>query len=370
MKHISKIINLLMATTGISSTLIVNYGKASSIIMQEQETCRYSAVLTPNIENIRRQINIKSYQIPLSAKEEFEIFVSQSTNDPYEQPSLTMEIMGNKLKSLLPQDIKDALRNMGRNGNPSAIILKGLPIDSYIPNHENIKERVNQKTRVSENVILGITNVMDCEARPNPKEQEGRIIHNVAPLKQFENTRSSRGKEPLYLHTEETFEDFPPDFLMLYSLVADPKAQTTYCFVEDFLYLFPYEIIEEMKKLQFEIKSNEGALDQPTYGTYSLIKEEEVTEAGTKLRLRLKGNMEDFKPLTSQAKKVIDYVNNFFLDIKPEGVSLNSGEALIFNNGWGINKVSGIMHGRGGFIENPNRWLQRAFIYRKQSQIS
>jgi len=311
-------------------------------------------------------LEIKSYEIPSStAKENFEKFVSDCKDDPYKNFKENMNLMGAKLAEVIPENIIQALKDAGKYGKPGIILLKGLPIDSIIPEHEDIKERVKLKGKVSENVILGISHIMECEARPNPNEQEGRIIHNVAPVKGLEKTQSSRGKEPLYLHTEEAFEENPPDFLILYGLVADPKAQTTYHFIDNFLGSFSSDVIEAMKKPQFQIKGNDGALDHPSVVTVSLITEEKEEKFGKKLRLRLYGYMEDVTPLTDEAKNVIQYVNNFFKEINPQKISLKPGEALIFNNGWGINNVGGIMHGRAGYIENPNRWLQRAFLFRK-----
>lgn len=314
--------------------------------------------------------NILTLQIPSSVKDEFEAFLQAQSNeiDVYKDFTSVMQASGGELQRLLPLDVQEILKEMGRTGNPGIVHIKGLPIDSHIPLEGSILDKVAAKGKVSESLMLGLAYVMGCEARPNPNEQGGRIIHNVAPVKGFEKTPSSRGKEPLYLHTEEAFEDFPPDFLMLYGLVGDPKAGTAYHFIDDFLGSFPQHIVEEMKKPQFKIKSNSGGLDQPTEGTYSLITTETHEEQGDKLRLRLYGNMEDVTPLTDKAKEVVNYVNHFFKSVHPRSISLNPGEAIIFNNGWGINKVSGIMHGRAGAIQNPYRWLQRAFLFQKNSK--
>ena len=199
------------------------------------------------------------------------------------------------------------------------------------------------------------------------KNKGGKPIHNIAPVRGFENTTSSKGKDPFYLHTENPFEQNPPEFLMLFGLEADPSAKTTYFFLEGFIESLPEEIIEAMKKKEFEIRSGAG-FDEVEKGNFSLITEEE----SGRLRLRLYQSMERIRPLTPEAEKALNYISERFsqveIDGEINGISIQRGEALIFNNGWGLDKIKGIMHGRGGYIKNPNRWLQRGFLKKQDEQ--
>lgn len=203
--------------------------------------------------------NITTLHISSSVKNEFELFAQTHATavDVYQNPNEAAGTMGQKLKELLPQDIQETLRKMGRTGEPGIIHLTGLPTDSFIPLEGSILERVNAKSKVSESVMLGLSYVMGCEARPNPNEQEGRIIHNIAPIPGFENVLSSRSRDPFYLHTENAYEETPPDFLMLYSLVGDTKSQTSYHFVKDFMGLFSENVLKSMRKKQFKIVDSE-----------------------------------------------------------------------------------------------------------------
>lgn len=308
-------------------------------------------------------------EISQFAKEAFEKFVNNETRELeiYSQPDVVAKIMGEKLEELLSDEIKQILKSMGKTGRPNIVHLKNLPIDSEIPSEGTILERVNKKGKVSESFMLGIAYVMGCEARANHNEQEGRIIHNIAPVKEFENTMSSRGKDPFYLHTENAYEETPPDFLMLYSLVGDPDVFTTYYFVEDFINLFPETVLREMEKKQFNISAVKGYLDSK--GSYALLTKEACSPH--KLRLRLYQNMERVTPLSEevspQVEMVLDHIKKILGPIDPNGISLNPGEALIFNNAWGLDKADGIMHGRKGNMTNLSRWLQRAFLFKSNS---
>jgi len=72
--------------------------------------------------------------------------------------------------------------------------------------------------------------------------------------------------------------------------------------------------------------------------------------------------MHRIKGATDDALKILDYIALAAKQWVPQEISIQPGEMLIFNNGWGINKITGVMHGRGGHIENPFRWLQRAYV--------
>ncbi len=300
-------------------------------------------------------------QISTEIREEFEEFAALTSIDPYENPQISMQMMGEKLRTILPQQIIETLLSMGESGDPSLIVLTGLPIDRIILRDYDIKERVRVKGKISEHLILGIADVMNCEAKANPKEQNGSIIHNVAPVKGFEATRSSKGIDPFYLHTENPFEQSPPDFLILYCLEGDTNAKTTYFPVQNFIETLPKWVQKAMQKPEFYICSGKG-LDQIEEGVFSLITCE---GRGGKLRLRLYQDMERIRATTEGAVMALDYIALAAQHMTPQKISLNPGEMVIINNGWGIDRISGVMHGRDGYIENIYRWLQRAFLVRK-----
>ena len=66
--------------------------------------------------------------------------------------------------------------------------------------------------------MLGIADIMGYKLHSNPKEQNGKLVHNIHPVKGHEANISSKGKKPFYLHTENPFESTPPYFLMLMGL--------------------------------------------------------------------------------------------------------------------------------------------------------
>lgn len=311
------------------------------------------------------QKEIKVFTLKEDARAKFDSFVNKFSFNPYDNPEMAMQLMGRKLEELFPEELLKTLNVMGKTGNPEIILIKNFPIDVIVPKGKSVKDRADLKGNTSEAAILGTVSLMGYKLHSNPKEQEGRIIHNISPVSGYEATKSSKGRDPFYLHIENPFEQSPPDFLILASLEGDTCAKTTYFFIDGFIKGLPEWVLEGMKKPEFEIRSGAG-FDEVESGIFSLITKEDTG----RLRLRLYQSDERIKPLTPNARKVMEYLVNEFKDIEAHdeirGIGLEPGETIIFNNGWGLNQVTGMMHGRGGYIENPGRWLQRGFLYQQQ----
>lgn len=316
--------------------------------------------------------DVVTFALDPKIKEEFKTLVASepAAGNLYQDQDTAMQVMqviGKKLELLLPSNIQEILRKMSRTGEPGIIYFKGLPTDYPIPEKEDIIERVNAKSKVSECLMLGLAYIMRCEVSPN-NEQGGRIIHNIAPVNGHENTFSSKGIEPFYLHTDNAYQEKAPDFVMMYSLAQDPNVSTSYYLISDFIEFFPKDILESMKKKQFKIKSAPGY--SKIEGIFALLSEEEDIAQNKKLRLRLyqepRGRIEAAsEEVREEVEKVIQAIESILKPINPNHISLKPGEAIIFNNGWGINKVGGVMHGRKGKITNLQRWLQRAFLFKR-----
>jgi len=118
-------------------------------------------------------MKIVEYQIPKSSQEKFVQFADKFGADPYRDPSYYMKIMQSKLEEVFPQEVLDSLKEMGKTGDPSVILIKGMPIDREIPDAETVYERSDKKTKVSEEVMLGIASLMGYKLESNPKEQGG-----------------------------------------------------------------------------------------------------------------------------------------------------------------------------------------------------
>ena len=353
-KYIKKAITYLLLTTVSDAVLCT----ISSSVFASQ-----GIIPTNESKNtICREVTIST-----EAKTSFENFVNDEensliTNYNNGNYKAVMQQAGDKLREILLNDKNtfNLLVAMGQTGTPGIIHIKGLPVDSVIPEDGNINERVGQKGKVSECLILGMANVMGCVALANPNEQEGRIIHNVAPIPGA-SCVSSRGSNSLYWHTENAYEETPPDFLMLYGLVTDENVPTGYSSIDEFLSNFDSEEINLMTKSCYRICAESGY--STSEGTFALLST--YNENKTRLRVhdyRQVVYMEDTDK--ERASALLTKMAEILLKTTPNNILINSGEAIIFNNGWGIEKATGVMHCRGNSITNPRRWLQRGYFHR------
>ncbi len=305
-----------------------------------------------------------SYTIPNFAKE-FNQFVNEFSFDPYTQPEYLMQLMAEKLSEFLPTEVHTTLRSMRENAVPSIIHLSGMPIDSIVPPGNNIDDRIKVKTSVSENVILGMAQLLGTKLYTNPNERGGRLIHDVTPVVGREKEQSSFGAEPLTFHTELAYHLTPPDFQTLLCLEGDDNAFTTFLDLNKLVYSLPQEAIDIMRCPEFIIHTGpaSGCINKTAF---SLI----TKESENCFRTRLVENKARLEAVTERAQKVLDMLFAKFehLQLHPDdytSIKLQKGDMLIFNNGWGVKDVGGVMHGRRGSMKNMSRWLQRGLLYKQ-----
>jgi alpha-ketoglutarate-dependent taurine dioxygenase len=307
---------------------------------------------------------LAEYMIPESVSKEYIRFVQGIQHDPYKHHVALANILAEKLRELLPKEVARSLIDMANGGETQAVIIKGMPIDPVIPQSGSLKEKMAEKSRVSEMSILGITSLMNCYLASDPNEQGGRIVHNIHPVKNAKKGPSSKSTDPFYLHIENPFLQRPPHFLMLLGLSPDPTAKTTLFMAGNVTAHLPEWVINAAKKEQFEIRSGAG-FDDVVKGTYALISTDKETN---RFQLRLYESPERIKPLNAEAKCALDFIINKFAKVAPSNtmaVSIQPGEAVIFNNGYNLRHDEGMMHGRAGIISSPERWLQRGFLYQR-----
>ena len=128
------------------------------------------------------------------------------------------------------------------------------------------------------------------------------------------------------------------------------NAKTTYLFVNKFLKSLPQWGQDGMERPAFHIWSGTG-LDQLESGIFHLIDREKKNRT---MRLRLYQEMHHIKGTTESAMHTLDYIAFAAKQWIPDEISIQPGEMLIINNGWGIDKISGVMYRRGGCIRAPS----------------
>lgn len=288
----------------------------------------------------------------------------------YNDPFFFMKALKLELARALDPKVLKILQDMDQNQGPGIVHFAGLPEEPFIPDDETVFLRCQQKTRVTESLILATAALLNCYLFSKETEQNGAIIHNISPISGKENVISSVGRDPFYYHTEIAYSNEVPKFLMLVCLESDPSAKTSYMYINDILAGIPESIKQTMRKPIFRINAVVGYDTDSTIAP--LLSINPVTSEET---LRFYQNVSRIEVASDDECEqrealdclifLTDHASRVFPAPGSEpSIGLQRGEGLLFNNGRGYpDKHHGVMHGRVGAIENPNRWLQRGYFF-------
>jgi Fe(II)/alpha-ketoglutarate-dependent arginine beta-hydroxylase len=203
-------------------------------------------------------------------------------------------------------------------------------------------------------------------------QQNGRIIHDVFPIKEYERSQLGfSSQEPLTWHTEDSFHDYRPDYLALMCL-RNPDRIGTHCSKPDYAtltdeqrsYLFAphYTIKPDNSHLSGNNFHADGAAE-------SAFKDIEEMKAAPKKLSVLFGNPDDpylridpyfmapaEDPKAQEALETLIRV----IDASYREYPMKQGEVMFINN-------LRVVHGRRSFnarYDGKDRWLKRLLISR------
>lgn len=185
------------------------------------------------------------------------------------------------------------------------------------------------------------------------EEQNGRIVHDVIPLKSHHDSQESTGSsKEIYWHTEEAFHDYSADYLVLLCIKNPDLIATSYCSINSLDLSDPvYDILFEPKFIFKKVSSHKsnsretyikpvlyGCRAKPFIKIDPFFMEEAVDEEAN-----------------NAFKSLIDYIN---LSLKY--IILKPGDLLILDNLMCV-------HGRNSFLakyDGNDRWLKRVNVTR------
>lgn len=306
------------------------------------------------------------------------VLEQQNSTKIYDNQHYYTKALKFALAQALTQEALYALQQMSQGHEPGVIHFKNLPQDENLSVADSVLARNINKTRMSESLILAMAALTGCYLYAKPSEQNGTMVHNISPIPGKEGIISSIGRDPFYYHTEIAYSPDVPLFLMLYCLEADSEAKTSYFPIQQLLAKIPEDIKETMRKPIFELSAVVG------YDEESVITPLLYANPMTGREVfRFYQNIDRIqpKPRTENESIEVDVCLNFLKQhagaMFPKAghepsIALQAGEALIFNNGWrnlAKDMHNGVMHGRVGYIRNPNRWLQRSYFFPTNPQI-
>ncbi|MEZ5647929.1 MAG: hypothetical protein R3E60_03090 [Alphaproteobacteria bacterium] len=116
-----------------------------------------------------------------------------SLPNPYTHPQESMVKALSAFAGQIDSDLLSQIINFGNTPSaPGALLLDNLPVDPYLaPTPEDGEPSPIKKTFVGEACVLGLAKLIG-EPVGYKTEKNGRLIHNIIPVRGAETTQSNR----------------------------------------------------------------------------------------------------------------------------------------------------------------------------------
>lgn len=286
----------------------------------------------------------------------------------YEDAQRAAETLIPDVKAILPKAILNAIDNLKRGIGPQLISIHNLPVDNYLPSHDDLQQRIAEKTQVSEFCLLGINGLLEGNLQKEDSSHQLGFIHQVTPLKQSHDEASGRGAGSIPFHAENMFIKRPPSVLSLFCLQGEEGVATEYLYVDDIIHYLDQDSIEQLKKPLYTIITGDGF-------TRKELKDSAVLEHLYNGWCACRFYEEDrIYSDNDEAKLAIACLHRAIDKAKKQhthSVELSSGSLLMFSNAIRKNHYGGVLHGRSGEMKvnvssgpktTSPRWLQRVCV--------
>lgn len=290
-------------------------------------------------------------------KQKFINFVEGRSEDPYKDYALVQEQTSEILRGIIPRDTREILEDFGRKGLP-LVILQNSPVigSKGLPPTPTSSKKPENKDFVSEFWMLGLSGLVGAKPFITENVRDGNVVNQLIPLEP-KSISGSGSKLVFDFHNEIVHEPHTPDFFLLLCLRGNPFAKTRFCFVEDIIRSLPVEIVEELQKPNFLMKSGDKSVfkDAKEFRCPILIRDE---LGNFEIRLNIAPNR--CEGLTDGAKFALTYTSQCIRNSTPvHSVALSHGDTALISD-------KKLLHSRTAFDENQKtnpeddkRWMQR-----------
>lgn len=261
------------------------------------------------------------------------------------------------LERHLTASLSEPLRSLRRPDGPPALIIDGIPmVDNPGPTPVD-GEPTDERLPVAKAIISWLTETMGVFLVGYPNIAEGRVFHDVNPVRGTIRPLSSKGAElSLPFHSDSAANDHRPDYLVLWGIrtASGDPVPTGYAEVGAALRLLDDRTIQTLREERFRLLAptiaDLGPDDIDLSPPVSLV-------TGPAQAPEIRVHTSRTECLDPQAEAALDALTAA-LDRVCVDVDLAPGRLLIINNRRGV-------HRRHGFIPNygPNeRWLLRSYL--------
>lgn len=225
------------------------------------------------------------------------------------------------------------------------LLIRNLPIDPQLPHTPDDGWRPNGKTYISEAVLLGIVSALKYQPFSFLQEKQGKLVHEIAPVKNLAHTISSNGTVSFDFHTDGAYltRTIRPHILALMCLRNTGNTPTKISRLGCILKNMEPKFIQELLSPSF--------LHHPptSFEDNNIVKAPVLKCIDDKIEIAV--STHNVEPLTKKAKAALSQLRQIADEVRIE-INWQPGDLLIFNN-------LRCLHARGQ--TTGDRWLQRCY---------
>lgn len=284
----------------------------------------------------------------------------------------------------LPDGLREFLNKFRLTENSAACVISGYPVDDTMigPTPSHWVERPVARTLQADIFFLLCASLLGDPVAWST-QQDGRIMHDVLPIKGHEFEQLGTGsRELLTWHTEEAFHPLRADYIGLLCLRNPDGIETTYATIDDLLrgHGLSDEILSMLREPIFAIRPDRSHLPVNAGSAPLTGKRAELTQkcyewimaidqdpekvpilygAEEAPYIRLDPYFMDKTASDARAARALEEICRL-IDMNLKNHSLAPGEVLFLDNYRAV-------HGRKAFrarFDGTDRWLKRLSVTR------
>ncbi|MCM2411694.1 TauD/TfdA family dioxygenase [Streptomyces sp. RKAG290] len=268
----------------------------------------------------------------------------------------------------LPLELLQQVLDFGRHiDTPGGVFVHNLPVDETLPpTPADGGPGRGKRGFVAEGVLLGLAGLIG-EPIGVLTEKDGRIVHDVVPVRGGERTQTNQGSAVfLNFHSDITYDSTGrydianPDFLVLNCLRGDRSgaAATHYADARDICGQLTEQALEVLRSPLFRLDAP-GSYTRSAAGGGQVLSDPVPIISGAAEYPEITISANGVHPLTRGAVTAFGQLQDACRAVA-HTVCLEPGQALLINNRKGV-------HARSEFVarhDGRDRWLQRAYVRR------